>query len=90
MSILNTANLKAHVGRPSTLEGNFITLWRPSERFFHCCIESRGCRYSRDAGACIMCDYGIGRNLSPEELSVALASTLGPWAGKLDTRLLGS
>lgn len=90
MSVLSTANLKAHMNRPSTPEGKPITLWRPSDRFFHCCIESRGCRYSRDVGACVMCDYGIGRNLTPGELSAALASTLDPWAGKLDTLLLGS
>lgn len=90
MKLLSAANLKAHNGRPLTPEGHYITLWHPSERFFHCCIESRGCRYSRDAGACVMCDYGIGRELTPAELSEALASALGPWAGKVDTLLLGS
>ncbi len=90
MNLLSAANLKAHEGRPPTPEGRHITLWRPSERFLHCCIESRGCRYNRDAGACVMCDYGIGRCLEPEELSAALASALNPWSGKLDTLLLGS
>ena len=39
-----------------------------ADDFLHCCIESRGCRFSRDCGACIMCDYGIGVNLNPDEL----------------------
>lgn len=90
MNLLSAANLKAHVGRPFTPEGHSITLWHPSERFLHCYIESRGCRYCRDTGACVMCDYGIGRSLTPAELSAALASMLNSWAGKLDTLLLGS
>jgi len=90
MNILSIANLNTHVGRPLTPEGHPITLWRPSERFIHCCIESRGCRYNRDSGACIMCDYGIGRSLSPGELSAALSSLLGPYREKLDTLLFGS
>lgn len=90
MNSLSLVNLAAHSGRPSTPEGHPITLWQPSSRFVHCCIESGGCRYSREAGACVMCDYGVGRNLLPHELSAALSQSLTPYDGKIDTLLLGS
>lgn len=89
MDALCQANQRAHTKRPATPQGHFLTLWHPSERFVHCCIESQGCRYSREAGACIMCDYGAGRNLTPQELAQALEE-VRPFAGKLDTLLLGS
>lgn len=90
MNVLSNANLKAHMGRPLTPEGKFLTLWQPAPDFIHCCIESRGCRYSHNYGACIMCDYGIGRNLSPNELKSALYSQLLPHMNETNILLLGS
>lgn len=90
MDVLCQANQWAHISRPATPQGHFLTLWHPSERFIHCCIESQGCRYSREMGACIMCDYGVGRNLTPRELGQALEEEVRPFEGKLDTLLLGS
>ena len=90
MKCLSEANINAHSNRPLTPEGQFITLWQPSSSFIHCCIESCGCRYSREAGACIMCDYGAGRNITPVELRSALYSELYPYIGKIDRLLFGS
>lgn len=90
MNVLSEANRKAHANQPVTSEGRPLTLWQPSPRFVHCCIESRGCKFSNTCGACVMCDYGRGRNLSPAELACALREQLLPYAGKLDTLLIGS
>lgn len=90
MEILGKMNIGAHRGRPLTPESRKITLWRPSEKFIHCCIESRGCRFSRDNGACIMCDYGIGCNLTPIELEEALKNELQPFMDSVSTVLFGS
>ena len=90
MNILSKRNLEAHQGRPLTPEGKKLTLWRPSKDTLHCCVESRGCRLSRDNGACIMCDYGIGRNITPHELENELACQLQPRLKFVSTVLFGS
>lgn len=90
MKCLSEANINAHLNRPVTPEGQFITLWRPSSSFIHCCIESCGCRYSQESGSCIMCDYGVGRNLTPAELQSALYEELSPCIEKIDRLLFGS
>lgn len=90
MSILGQKNVEAHQGRPLTPENKKITLWKPSENFIHCCIESKGCRFNRDDGACIMCDYGVGRNLNARELEFALDAELLPILKSEDTVLFGS
>lgn len=90
MDILSKMNLEAHKGRPLTPENKKLTLWRPSEKFIHCCIESQGCRFNRNSGACIMCDYGIGRNLTPDELKQALEQDLQPFTASVSTVLFGS
>jgi len=90
MNILSKRNLEAHQGRPLTPEGKKLTLWRPSKDFLHCCVESRGCRFSRDHGACVMCDYGIGRNITPHELETELALQLQPQLKFVSRVLFGS
>lgn len=90
MDMLSEANRKFRLSRPLTPEGKRLTLWHTSERFIHCCIESRGCRFSKDCGACIMCDYGEGRNLEPSELLESVDKMLKPYKDKLDLLLLGS
>ncbi len=90
MDILSKMNLEAHKGRPLTPENKKLTLWRPSERFMHCCIESQGCRFNRNSGACVMCDYGIGRNLDPVELERSLQQDLQPFTASVSTMLFGS
>ncbi len=90
MNILSKRNLEAHQSRPLTPEGKKLTLWRPSKDFLHCCVESRGCRFGRDNGACIMCDYGIGRNMTPHELEVELERQLQPQLKFVSTVLFGS
>lgn len=83
-------NIQAHQNRPLTPEYKRLTLWRTSKEFLHCCIESRGCSFSRDNGACIMCDYGIGRNLTPVELEKALTEELQPYMNSVSMLLFGS
>ena len=78
MKILSRVNKEAHEGRPLTPEYKKLTLWKTSDTFLHCCIESRGCRFSRESGACVMCDYGIGRNLQPSELREQLEEYVVP------------
>lgn len=91
MEILSKLNMDAHNGRPLTPENKRLTLWRPSENFIHCCIESSGCRFNKDSGSCIMCDYGIGRNLEPTELKTALMDKLLPSLdSSVSTVLFGS
>ena len=83
-------NLEAHRGRPLTPENKKLTLWRPSEDFIHCCIESQGCRFNRNNGSCVMCDYGIGRNLTAGELKKALREDLEPYMDSVSILLLGT
>lgn len=90
MKLLNYTNLNAHSGRPGTHLGKYLTLWHTSESFLHCCIESQGCRFSKESGACVMCDYGVGRNLAPAELGKALEETLRPALSGVKTILFGS
>lgn len=90
MNILSKMNIEAHQNRPLTPENKKLTFWRPSKEFLHCCIESCGCHFSYDKGACIMCDYGIGRNLTPIELQKALAEELQPCMNSVSTLLFGA
>ena len=90
MDLINQKNIAAHLGRPLTSENKKITLWKPSPRFLHCCIESQGCRFSRSYGSCIMCDYGVGRNLTPEELTFSLEHELSNNLESITTLLVGT
>ncbi len=90
MNILNYVNSKVHEGRPCTPPGKPLTLYHASDSFLHCCIESQGCRFSKAAGACVMCDYGIGKNLTPSELECALKEQLRPELPKGGTVLFGA
>ena len=90
MDILNLANLEAHKGRPCTTFGKWLTLWRTSDNFLQCCIESQGCKFSKKRGACIMCDYGVGNNLTVMELEHAFENILLPNLSGVKTILFGS
>lgn len=90
MNTLNSANLDSHKGRPYTPQNKKLTLWQPSDNFLHCCIESRGCRFSIHRGSCVMCDYGIGKNLIASELEKALEDHLLPRLKNIKTVLFGS
>lgn len=90
MKLLNYANLNTHKGRPCTPSEKRLALWHTSDSFLHCCIESQGCRFSKEGGACAMCDYGVGRNLAPTELEEALEKTLCPALMGIKTILFGS
>lgn len=90
MELLGKLNYEAHKGRPLTPQNKKITLWKPFQNFIHCCIESKGCRFSRKNGACIMCDYGIGYNITPEELRKELEVQLCPYVNNNTTVLFGT
>lgn len=90
MNKLNYFNIKAHEGRPYTPLDKKLTLWHTADDFLHCCIESQGCKYSKIAGTCIMCDYGIGKNLTPEILRKELTDVLQPALIGIETILFGS
>jgi len=90
MNILSRAHKASQKERPAMPEGRFLTLWQSSPNLIHCCVESGGCRYSKEMGACIMCDYGIGRRLTPRELAGALREELAPRVEGLRTILFGA
>ncbi len=90
MKILSRVNMEAHEGRPLTPEFKKLNLWNSSDAFLHCCIESKGCRFSKESGACIMCDYGTGRNLNPDELHEELEKQVVPYIGQINTILIGT
>lgn len=90
MNILNNSNLNSHKGRPYTPPGMQLTLWQTSDNFLQCSIESQGCKFSKESGACVMCDYGIGRNLTAIELKYALENTVREKMLGIDTILFGS
>ena len=90
MELIGQKNINAHLSRPLTPENKKVTCWKPNPHFLHCCIESQGCRFSRNCGACIMCDYGVGRNLSPDEVTRSLEQELSNNMDSVDTILFGT
>lgn len=90
MELIGQKNINAHLRRPLTPENKKVTCWKPNPHFLHCCIESQGCRFSRNCGACIMCDYGIGRNLSPDEVTHSLEQELSKNLDSVTTVLFGT
>lgn len=67
MTYLDNLNLRIRADRPLARRETIATLWGEGTEFVQMCFQSRGCRYS-DMGACIMCDYGCGRNLEADEI----------------------
>ncbi len=67
MTYLDDLNCRIRADRPLARRETIATLWGEGTEFVQVCFQSRGCRYS-DMGACIMCDYGCGRNLEPYEI----------------------
>ena len=63
-------------------------LWG-SGSFAHICFESPGCRF-RKAGYCVMCDYGAGSMLSPEQAVTAIQSATVNWGKPIKRLLLGT
>lgn len=71
MEVLDKANLKIRNTYPFTNDiNNFCTI-HESDNLYQINFESIGCRNSYN-GKCIMCDYGRGRNISKEELEIAI------------------
>ncbi len=56
---------------------------------FQICFRSKGCS-NYLAGFCIMCDYGVGSNISKEELEKAFDMALSESKEKIRTLLLNS
>ena len=90
MELIGQKNINAHLSRPLTPESKKITYWKPNPFFLHCCIESQGCRFSRNYGACIMCDYGVGKNLSADEVTRSLEQELSKNLDSVTTVLFGT
>lgn len=56
---------------------------------FQICFRSKGCSNYLN-GFCIMCDYGVGTNITPEELEIAFDSALKESKEKIRVLLLNS
>ena len=56
---------------------------------FQICFKSKGCRYYLN-GYCIMCDYGKGENITPEELAYAFDASIKESKFPIRTLLLNS
>lgn len=57
--------------------------------FMHVCFESVGCRF-RKQGYCLMCDYGIGKNVDCNKAVAILEDAVGKWPQHVDRLLLGT
>ena len=71
---INRRNKISGLAKPFTPPEKIATVWGRGSEFIQICFQSRGCRYS-NAGYCIMCDYGRGRNLTPEEVDSYLKTS---------------
>lgn len=71
---INRRNKISGLDKPFTPPEKIATVWGKGGEFVQICFQSRGCRYS-NAGYCIMCDYGRGRNLTPEEVDSYLKTS---------------
>lgn len=60
----------------STFENNGV---------FQICFKSRGCS-NYLAGSCIMCDYGLGTNITKEEIEIAFDKAISE--SKQDIKIL--
>lgn len=90
MNKLRKLNKELHEKRPLTPSNKKITLWKSADGLLQCCIESQGCRFSKEYGSCIMCDYGTGVNLTPNELKEVLEKELQPALKGVDRLLIGT
>lgn len=57
--------------------------------FMHVCFESVGCRF-RKQGYCLMCDYGIGKNVDCNKAVAILEDAVRKWPQHVDRLLLGT
>lgn len=67
-------NKKIRESRPKTIGNKSYTTFE-TDNYFQIFFKSRGCK-NLLAGLCIMCDYGIGENLTPNEIINAFDNAL--------------
>ena len=84
--IKRNKNIRKH--RPLTPNDTLYFIYE-SEKIFQLCFKSRGCKNFL-AGSCIMCDYGIGRNLTPKELEIAFDKAMLDAKNPINILLLNS
>ena len=89
MDILDKANLKIKSKYPFKDDiNNFCTI-HESDKLFQINFESIGCRNSYQ-GKCIMCDYGRGRNITKDEMHIALKSAISSIKGSPEVLLVNT
>lgn len=77
-------NKKARQNRPIISEDKLYSTFE-NNGVFQICFRSRGCS-NYLAGSCIMCDYGVGTNITKEELELAFDKALSE--SKQDIKIL--
>lgn len=77
-------NKKARQNRPIISEDKLYSIFE-NNGVFQICFRSRGCS-NYLAGSCIMCDYGVGTNITKEELELAFDKALSE--SKQDIKIL--
>ena len=87
--ILKLANLLIKSRRPPAPTDNLFSMWQNDNGFVHLCFQSRGCKNDL-SGSCIMCDYGIGRNIDAEEICRAFDEAINSNQKEIHTLLLGT
>lgn len=86
--LLNKINIRIRRYRPRTPRGETYTMW-PENNTLQITYRSRGCRNSA-LGSCLMCDYGAGKNLSPEETVKILPKVLSLTKFEIEELILNS
>lgn len=81
-------NKKLRKNRP-LIPSNVLYSTYENNGVFQICFKSKGCSNYLN-GFCIMCDYGVGTNITPNELEIAFDSALNGSKEKIRVLLLNS
>jgi len=81
-------NKKIRGNRP-LIPSNVLYSTYENNGVFQICFKSKGCSNYLN-GFCIMCDYGVGVNITPKELDIAFDKALKESKDKIRVLLLNS
>lgn len=81
-------NKKIRGNRP-LIPSNVLYSTYENNGVFQICFKSKGCSNYLN-GFCIMCDYGVGTNITPKELKIAFDSALNESKEEIRVLLLNS
>lgn len=72
--LLSQINIRVRRYKPVMTKGGIYTEWREN-KILQVTYRSKGCQNSAH-GSCLMCDYGVGKNLTLEEAETVLPEVL--------------